>query len=108
VEQLGSPQIVRVVVEAALEECPRLAAAVRAAIDTRDAAQLRLAAHTLKGSLRYFGETPAFTEAEGLEKMGFAASFDDAPAACDRLDAALADAVRSMYDYVNHDNCSRC
>jgi HPt (histidine-containing phosphotransfer) domain-containing protein len=99
-EQLGSPRIVKVIAEAALEECPRLAAAVRAAAVARDAVQLRLSAHTLKGALRYFGETPAFTAAQSLEKMGCAADFDNAAAACDRLDAALADAIGSMYDYL--------
>ena len=41
--------------EAALEETPRLMAAMRQAVAQRDRTQLRLSAHTLKGSIRYFG-----------------------------------------------------
>ena len=62
--------ILQVVVDAAREELPQLVATIRQAIDCHDAGALRLAAHTLKGSLRYFGPTPAFGFAMELEKIG--------------------------------------
>ena len=62
--------ILQVVVDAAREELPQLVATIRQAIDCHDAGALRLSAHTLKGSLRYFGITPAFGFAMELEKIG--------------------------------------
>ena len=59
----------RVLIEATLEEAPRMMAAVRAAVDAQDATRLRLSAHTLKGAMRYFGETPAYQEAFHLENL---------------------------------------
>ena len=66
----GNPQLLRIVVEAALDELPRLLTALRQAADQGDATRLRLTAHTLKGSLRYFGKTGAFEHVCVLEKMG--------------------------------------
>jgi len=71
----GDPQLVQVLVESALEEMPKLLANVRSAISHRDATALRLGAHTLKGSIRYFGVTPAFDLAFELEQMGQRSEF---------------------------------
>ncbi len=96
----GSEHVLRVLIEATLEEAPRMAASVRAAIEARDATQLRLAAHTLKGALRYFGETPASAAAYCLEKMGSDGNLDNAIDICGHLDKVLAEALGSMYDYL--------
>jgi signal transduction histidine kinase/CheY-like chemotaxis protein/HPt (histidine-containing phosphotransfer) domain-containing protein len=98
----GSEHVLRVLIEATMEESPRMAAAIRAAIDAGDATQLRLAAHTLKGSLRYFGETPASAVAWRLEQMGSERHLEDAGDICNQLDSALAEALGSMYDYLQH------
>jgi len=66
----GDRKLVRVIVDAALEEAPRLLRSIREAIDRSDADALRLTAHTLKGSIRYFGATRAFELAFQLETMG--------------------------------------
>ena len=66
----GDRDLLQVVVEAVLEEAPRLMEAIRGAIGAGDAEGLRLAAHTLKGSIRYFGEGPAYRLAYRLEMMG--------------------------------------
>jgi CheY-like chemotaxis protein/HPt (histidine-containing phosphotransfer) domain-containing protein len=99
----GNAQVLHIVVEAALDESPRLAASLRAAIDSGDATQLRLTAHTLKGALRYFGDSPAFDAAQHLERMGYEGNFDNAGEACDRLDDALAVAMNSMNEYLQSD-----
>jgi signal transduction histidine kinase/DNA-binding response OmpR family regulator len=52
------------------EECPRLLADVAAAVQARDAARLRSAAHTLKGSVGNFGPSAAFEAALALEALG--------------------------------------
>ena len=62
--------LLRTVVETFLEEYPSLMEATRRAVDEQDAAKLRLAAHTLRGSMRLFGDTPASVCAEALETMG--------------------------------------
>jgi CheY-like chemotaxis protein len=66
----GDRDLLGVVVQAALEESPRLIDEIREAISSGDAPALRLAAHTLKGSIRYFGQGPAFRLAYQLEQMG--------------------------------------
>jgi signal transduction histidine kinase/DNA-binding response OmpR family regulator len=98
----GSEHVLRVLIEATMEESPRMAAAIRAAIDAGDATRLRLAAHTLKGALRYFGETPASTAAYRLEQIGAERHFENAGDACCQLEQALAEALGSMYDYLQH------
>jgi len=66
----GDRQLQKIVVETAFCEAPRLVEEVRRAIDDGDAKALRLASHTLKGAIRYFGSTPAGDRAFELETMG--------------------------------------
>ncbi len=65
----GNTPVLRILIEATLEEAPRLMASIRAAIDAQDATRLRISAHTLKGALRYFGDTRAYQEAFCLENL---------------------------------------
>ena len=65
----GNTQVLRILIEATLEEAPRLMTAIQTAIDAHDATGLRIAAHTLKGALRYFGDTRAYQEAFDLENL---------------------------------------
>ncbi len=53
-----------------LEDCPNLVASIRGAIDDQDAAELKLAAHTLKGSIGVFKDRPAFEAAFEMECAG--------------------------------------
>jgi CheY-like chemotaxis protein len=66
----GDAKLRRIVAEAAVEEIPQLLNALRQAVADQDAAALMLAGHTCKGSVRYFGATPAFDHAYQLEMMG--------------------------------------
>ena len=66
----GNREALKAMAEAALEETPRLMAAMRQAVAQRDRTQLRLSAHTLKGSIRYFGAGRAFQYAARLEELG--------------------------------------
>ena len=92
----GNTQLLQILIEATLEESPRLMAAIRAAVDAEDAAKLRLSAHTLKGALRYFGETPAYQEAFCLENCAQEGNLLDAAEPSSRLDAALGEVLRSL------------
>jgi CheY-like chemotaxis protein/anti-sigma regulatory factor (Ser/Thr protein kinase) len=74
----GQRGLQRIVVKAFLEEAPGLVHALRQAIAARDARGVRLTAHTLKGSLRYFGDTPAGDRSAELEEAGKSGNLDHA------------------------------
>ncbi len=97
----GNQRLLKPVMEAALEETPRLLASIQQAITCNDATKLRLWAHTLKGSLRYFGKTPAFDEAYRLEKMGQSGDLREAAAAFQTLDVETGRVVRCLTDYLH-------
>ncbi len=65
----GDPDLLKTLVEAELEEAPRLMASIRDAFAQGDRQQLRLAAHTLKGSMRYFGAEQLCRLAAQLEAV---------------------------------------
>ncbi|MCS7238921.1 MAG: response regulator [Thermoguttaceae bacterium] len=74
----GDTELLRVVCEAVVEDTPRLLNEIEKAISEKNAKNLRLYAHTLKGSIRYFGPTELFNRCFELEKMGRDGLFDGA------------------------------
>jgi CheY-like chemotaxis protein len=72
-----------------LEECPQLLGQVRQAVRDRDGSRLRLAAHTLKGSVSNFGAAEAKAAAERLELMGRGQQWDGAEEALAVLERAV-------------------
>ena len=66
----GDRDLLGEIVKDVLKELPGLMAAVRQAVAKRNAHELRAAAHKLKGTIRYFGDTNAFVYARQLEEMG--------------------------------------
>jgi CheY-like chemotaxis protein/HPt (histidine-containing phosphotransfer) domain-containing protein len=66
----GDRELLKEIVAAFLEEYPGLLAEIRRTIDRGDAPGLRMAAHRLKGSMRYFAATRAFDNAYILETKG--------------------------------------
>ncbi len=93
-------ELLKVVVEAFLDESPRLVSAIRQALADADPAALRIAAHTLKGSMRCFGGTGAYEHAFRLEKMGQGGNLENAEAAFADLEAEMARLVPALLDYV--------
>ena len=85
----GSEELLREIIEAFLEEAPRQVAAMHAALDSSDAALLRRAAHTIKGSVRYFGAQQAFDLALRLESLAHNGELQAAPAAVETLEQEL-------------------
>lgn len=88
---------------------PKMTAAVRRAIDDRDSAGLGTAAHTLKGSLRYFRVDAAFDAAFRLERMGRDGQFEGAEQALDALETEIQRILPVLEDYLrsqaaNHDH----
>ena len=66
----GNRKLLRDIVEAFLDEAPRLLGTMRTAIERQDAKTLQRVAHTLKGSTRYFGAARVSEMALRLETMG--------------------------------------
>jgi signal transduction histidine kinase/CheY-like chemotaxis protein len=66
----GDQTLVREVVKIFLDDCPLQMAAIKAAVDGRDAAQIRTTAHALKGSAGYLRATLVFEAARELEAIG--------------------------------------
>ncbi|WP_176596197.1 MULTISPECIES: Hpt domain-containing protein [Sphingobium] len=60
-----------------IDECPEMMRQVRAAIDGRDAQELRRTAHSLKGSAHLFAASEAGAAAFRLEEMGADSNFRD-------------------------------
>jgi HPt (histidine-containing phosphotransfer) domain-containing protein len=67
------------------EDCPRMLDEIRRAIDTRDASELRHAAHALKGSVANFAAPRAVAAALALELMGREGDLTDAERGFRRL-----------------------
>jgi CheY-like chemotaxis protein/HPt (histidine-containing phosphotransfer) domain-containing protein len=81
--------ILKVVVDTFLEERPHLMDETRQAVEEHDAEKLRLAAHTVKGSIRLFGRTQAAVHAEALEAMGRSGDVSGAQQTFVDLEAAM-------------------
>jgi hypothetical protein len=68
-------------------------------VTERNSNDLRLSAHTLKGSLRCFGAAPAIEQAQRLEQMGHDGDLCGAAEALRLLDAQTQEVVRCLSDY---------
>jgi two-component system, sensor histidine kinase and response regulator len=72
----GSQEVLLDLAELFLEECPKMMAQIRAAIDAGAHADLRRTAHTLKGSAAVFVAQPTEEAAQRLETMGETGSLE--------------------------------
>ncbi len=95
----GDRDLLRSLAEAALEEYPRLMEAIRQAIAGRDAAGLRLAAHTLKGSIRHFAAPGAFEQAHRMELAASAGELRQAEDALAALESEVARLAGALQHY---------
>ena len=77
---------------------------IRRAVTDGDAKALRFAAHTLKGSLRYFSKTLAFEEVLRLEKMGEDGSLTDAGATLVRLESEILRINQALHEYLQKES----
>lgn len=96
----GDKDLLRIVMETYLEESPRLVDTMRKSIEQADGPQLNMAAHSLKGSLRFFGAEQGFQLAYQLELMGRDKDFDNAVATLDKLEALLAQVTPSLRSHL--------
>jgi two-component system sensor histidine kinase/response regulator len=91
------------VVDAFLQEAPQQMNAVDESIRQRDAVTLRRSAHTLKGSLRYFGAQAAFDIALALEMAGMAGQFEGAAERAASLRDLLQRVLRELADFIKQE-----
>jgi PAS domain S-box-containing protein len=66
----GSLETLKEIVALFREECPKLMQQIRSAITAGDSSELQRAAHTLKGSIQFFGVTRSAEAALALETLG--------------------------------------
>jgi HPt (histidine-containing phosphotransfer) domain-containing protein len=92
--------LLRDIAEAFLEEHPRRLDEIRRAIDAADWELLHRAAHTIKGSMRYFGARAVFDRAFGLEQLAASQSLDGAEEILGLLKQELAKLVPHLINYV--------
>src|SRR5439155_6803213 len=64
------PQLLRELAGVFVNECPRLLDAIRAAISSKDASKLKIAAHGFKGAVDNFAAQAAYEAALRLEMLG--------------------------------------
>ncbi len=92
--------MLRDIVEAFLDESPRLLGMIRNAMETHDSKTLQRAAHTLKGSTRYFGATRVSEMALQIETMGARADFTHAGEALRNVEREMARLTPLLVDYM--------
>jgi PAS domain S-box-containing protein len=92
----GDHDLLKTLTQSVIEETPRMIDAVRRSVADGDSARLQLTAHTLKGSMRYFGANRAIQLAFRLEKMGEDGNLDDAAAALVSLEAEMDRLLRAL------------
>ena len=94
----GDVELLKDVIEAFLEEYPVLLAEIEPAILAGDRAVVQRASHTIKGTLRLFGNVPAKGFAECLETMGQSGDLKHAAEIVDSLKVALASLRMQLTD----------
>ena len=92
----GDRVLLQEVVEAFVEEYPTLLVELETAIHTGNNAVVQRSSHTIKGTLRLFGNVPARELAEQLEEMGSTGSLGNAAETYESLKLSLASLQRQL------------
>jgi HPt (histidine-containing phosphotransfer) domain-containing protein len=95
----GDPQLFAVIVRVFLDDCPVRLAAIKAAVDERDAEGIRLSAHALKGAAGNLAATGLSEAARALEAIGAQVRMDAAADGWRRLSAEAARVMDALQDY---------
>lgn len=94
----GDIDLLHEVVEAFLEEYPTLLAQLEPALQTGDSAIVQRASHTIKGTLRLFGNVAARDLAGRLEELGASGSLENATETYESLKQSLETLRRSLLE----------
>lgn len=92
----GSEDLLVDVAQTFLDLYPEMLDQIRSAAAAGDAAELRRAAHTLKGSVDVFAAREAHDAALALELIGKDERFDEAPPAIEKVEAATERLVSAL------------
>jgi HPt (histidine-containing phosphotransfer) domain-containing protein len=85
----GNVDILRVVVQQAMDEFPDLMGQLEEAVARVDAERVARVAHTIKGSVRLFGAVEAATLAAEMEQLGTAGLLTDTKSVLERLQVEM-------------------
>ena len=97
----GNHELLAAMIRAFLDESPGLMAALRDAVARSETSALRVAAHSLKGSMGYFGADRAYQQASRLETMARQDDLNDSPTALADLEAEMARLAPILQDYLD-------
>lgn len=100
----GDLELLREVLEAFLEEYPTQLAQMEAALSAGDNSVVQRASHTIKGTLRLFGNVPSRAIAETLEQMGASGSLENATESYESLKMSLATLRLQLLDAMKNIN----
>ncbi len=92
----GDEELLRDVVRLFLADCPVRLAAIKAAVDGRDAARLQAEAHALKGAASNMSASEVVDAARALERMGADRNLGEAAKAWRHLSAAADAALHEL------------
>jgi HPt (histidine-containing phosphotransfer) domain-containing protein len=96
----GDPELLKAVIAAFLEEAPAKLKEIHQAIDERQTTLLHRAAHTLKGTLTYFGNQAAIERALMLELLGRRGTTEGAAPLAAELESQLARILQCLSAYL--------
>jgi CheY-like chemotaxis protein len=96
----GDRRLLRTLIQAFLSELPRWLADIRQAIAQGNAANLKRAAHNIKGSTGHFGARAAFEAAQKLEMVGRSGILTGADEASANLEAELQQLQPALTEFV--------
>jgi len=95
----GDQQLLTDVVRLFLEDCPLRLAAIKSAVDARDAERLRTTAHAFKGAAGNLAATALFEATQTLERMGVEGRLEAVEAAWRRLSMEAANVVDALRQF---------
>jgi two-component system sensor histidine kinase/response regulator len=96
----GDEELLRDVLDAFLQETPRLLKQLQVALDEGDASVVQRAAHTIKGSLRSIGAPEVAEVAFVLEQMGRESQLDDGTAKLQELRVLIDQLIQQVKTFL--------
>jgi HPt (histidine-containing phosphotransfer) domain-containing protein len=102
----GDEELLKEIVQLFIEDCPRLIKQLHDSVYADNAAGLRMAAHTLRGSLSYFGPSQACALALELEILGRDGNVAQARPIYEALVAKLEQLQPALVDLIHGPNTS--
>ena len=97
----GDEDLLRIVTTAFLEESPKLVRDMQNAFKAGDANGLRLAAHALKGAIRYYGDTTAYRLAYDIEVAATHENLDELEEVVVKIDGEIELMQRALQPIVS-------